>query len=532
MITTKQKKKQKQKEERANLLQSSPVSIRRNEDEEPVPTTYGQVMIAAQNLLEAGNDAAAVYFLRQLSSRFRKEPQPLIGLLNAYMIPRRFDDAVLIAQKLLKRFPANASALVQVAMLYHLIEQPEQAITFAKRAQRLQPKNTQALETLAIIFQSTGDNKKAIDYYDRAVEIEPRNVMLLFGKSRAINAPAPQEFILHVESLLHSSGLTDQQKGLLHFSLAWLYEKIDADVHFHHLKMANSFVAIDRHYPEGKAEALFEENVARFSKGSIADLQQYGNHSVNPIFISSLPRSGSTLLENMLGAHTETYRVGESGAIENALNLSGFDVSQFQAAASPGCLGGYPETIAAVGQHFLESRMIAEAGDRKIVDKSISNYNFVGAILMAFPNAKIINLRRHPLDIIYSCYQQHFASGHNYTYSLKALAEMYAVYVRQMAFWEELFPDSIFNLSYEQLVSDPAATLKELLEFCDLPWQPDCLDYHSSLGTITTASDQQVRKRLYRSSVHKWQRVEVHLQPVIDLLGELADYDPGQNTKN
>jgi tetratricopeptide (TPR) repeat protein len=407
-----------------------------------------------------------------------------------------------------------------------LMEQPKKAIELSQRAQRLQPKNIQALETLAIVYQSMGDKQKAIHYYDKAVEIEPRNVMLLFGKSRAINAPAPREYIVHVESVLRSPDLTDQQKGLLHFSLAWLYEKSDADVHFRHLKRANAFIAVQRQYSEGEAESLFEQNIARFSKASISALQQYGNHSVNPIFIAALPRSGSTLLENMLGAHTEAYRVGESGAMENALNMSGFDLGQFGTAASPDSPGRYPDKIAAVAQYFLESRMIADAGHLRIVDKSISNYSFVGAILMVFPNAKIINLRRHPLDIIYSCYQQHFASGHNYTYSLSALAEIYAVYVRQMAFWEELFPHSIFSLSYENLVSDPAATLKELLEFCDLPWQSDCLDYHSSLGTITTASDQQVRKKLYRSSVQKWQRVESHLQPVVDLLGELADYDP------
>jgi tetratricopeptide (TPR) repeat protein len=513
------------KKNKMEKLRRRSVSICRRPGEKALRVTYGEAIDDAQKLLNVGNHQAAAYRLQQLAGKFKKESQPLLRLLVAYMNYRRFDEAIPVADKLLECFPNDAAVLIQVAMLHHLIEQPEKALLLAERASKLRPRNTQAIEMIAIIYQSLGDEEKVAHFYDKAVRFEPQNPGLLFGKSRVVKSTASAGFVRHLESIKKKQKLTDQERAMVCFSLAWVYEKTDCDAHFRNLEEANALVYSTSLGGVEAMEGVLKKNRAIFSQGNYERFGKHGNAEYSPIFIASLPRSGTTLLETMLGAHSRMKRVGESGAMENALNLTKFPVTPFaEGITSFDSIRDYGGAIARVQNHYMESRVICDASDRVIIDKSISNYYLVGLILMVFPNAKIIDLKRHPLDIVYSCYQQYFSIGHHYAYSLESLANLYKIYSSHMVLWKEKFGENIYTVYYEDLVLNQEQTLRSALKFCGLPWEEQCKNYHATVGTVTTSSDQQVRQPLYQTSVNKWMRVRNHLDPALKILGDLVEY--------
>ncbi|MEH6593407.1 MAG: sulfotransferase [Halioglobus sp.] len=490
----------------------------------PSRVTYEQALGASSKFLDSGNFQSAEYILGQLAEQYSADSEPLLRLLKLYTHSRQFDDALPVAERLLALFPVNVSVLAQVAMGFHVMEKPREALTLGERALALQPGNPQVLQTLAVASQSLGDSKQAVHYYDEALKVVPNNATLLNAKARSIGRHATRDFINHLESICTQSNTLDNDKALLYFALAWCYERSDMEAHFRNLDAANSLIQPSRPWHEGPYKTVLERSRRLFTKETVAQFRKYGDDSVSPVFIAALPRSGTTLLENMLGAHSATYQVGESAAMDNALLKTQFRANPMNSDTLFSELTDYRGDIGRVAEEFLVSSIIAPGKMHQIIDKTISNFYQVGMILMVFPQAKIIALRREPLDIIYSCYQQHFASGNNFIYSLTNLAKMYKLYVQFMSLWTELFPNNIHTLRYEDLVTDQERALRSTLEFCELPWEAECLNYHASLGSITTSSDHQVRQPLYQTSVDKWQSVETYLQEAIKELGETGSY--------
>jgi len=245
--------------------------------------------------------------------------------------------------------------------------------------------------------------------------------------------------------------------------------------------------------------------------------------SRTPIVIVSMPRSGSSLLESILGAHSKIHNCGESGAMNQAVTAMAQriqDNEKYWCWNDGQDFAQYFEEIDKKVMSVIDS---IQEGYTYFTEKSINNYLYVPIYLLCYPNARIIHCRRHPLDVCLSNYQIYFANGQASSYDLKHMAELYKRHIDLMDLWSSLFPGRIMSLEYEKLVADQEITTRKMIEFVGLEWEESCLNFQNSVGTVNTASAYQVRDGLNTNSVHRWKRYTAHLKPAADALGLQLD---------
>ena len=268
-----------------------------------------------------------------------------------------------------------------------------------------------------------------------------------------------------------------------------------------------------RHYAEGNALRredepfdieVFERRCARirafFNGDFFAAHRGSGNPSSAPIFIVGLPRSGSTLLEQILASHSQVEGTME---LPNILNM----VAQFDD-LSPS-RDGYPEAVgqaspaqlAALGRRYLEETAPLRSGRAHFTDKLPNNFSHIGLITAILPGAIVIDARRHPMDACFSTFKQHFAEGQTFSYDLTDLGRYYRCYLSLMDHWDAVLPGRVLRVQYEDVVREPEANIRRLLMHCGLTFEPACLNFHATRRAVRTASAEQVRQPLYRSGV-------------------------------
>jgi tetratricopeptide (TPR) repeat protein len=256
-----------------------------------------------------------------------------------------------------------------------------------------------------------------------------------------------------------------------------------------------------------------------------------------PIFIIGMPRSGTSLLEQILASHPEVFGAGELStfrdmvrntyegpgktAPEGPLRIIDTDPSIHHQCMIPSSWPGTTsDQLSAIGRGYLDYVDEVSAGSPRVTDKMPYNYYLVPIIRKVFPNAKIIHACRHPLDTCLSCYFQNFTAGSQYAFELTDLGEFYRAYLRLMRYWRDTLDVSLFEIDYEELVLNPETHVQRLLDYCDLPWDPACLNFHRSKRIVSTASYQQVRRPMYSSSVGRWKNYEAQLAPLIEVLSD------------
>jgi len=248
---------------------------------------------------------------------------------------------------------------------------------------------------------------------------------------------------------------------------------------------------------------------AHYSPERLRQRERAGLSTPAPIFIVGMPRSGSTLIEQILSSHRQVTALGETAALPPMLE-SGFPATQ-------------PETRALARRYLDAMRARGWRGAGRFVDKTLENYLHVGAIALMFPKAVILHSVRDPLDTCLSCYRQLFASGAETLYDLADIGAEYVTYRRLMAHWRDLLPGRVVDVDHEALVADPEARIRQLVtEACGLPWDDACLRFHEAAGPVRTASSVQVRQPIFTTSLARWRRYAAELGPLIAALGPYA----------
>jgi hypothetical protein len=268
---------------------------------------------------------------------------------------------------------------------------------------------------------------------------------------------------------------------------------------------------------------VFERRCARirafYDAGFFAAHRGSGSQSPAPIFIVGLPRSGSTLLEQILASHSQVEGTME---LPNILNM----VAQFDDLASN--RDGYPETVgqatfaqfAALGCRYLEETAPLRSGRAHFTDKLPNNFSHIGLITAILPRATVIDARRHPMDACFSTFKQHFAEGQTFSYDLTDLGRYYRCYLSLMDHWDAVLPGRVLRVQYEELVREPEANIRRLLTHCGLDFEPACLNFHATRRAVRTASAEQVRQPLYSSGVGYWRHFARELEPLRHALGD------------
>ena len=318
-----------------------------------------------------------------------------------------------------------------------------------------------------------------------------------------------------MESMYAESAVDSLDRMQLSYALSKAYGDLaEYSKSFSYLEDGNSIRAKELNYSVDNDRILFSKIKEIFAtRNQDLDYIPDDNKTIGHIFIVGMPRSGTSLVEQILATHADVYGAGEletlgriarpiiSRLVDNdVIKLSEYDVSMIH--------NGYINDIG-----------LLNINENIVSDKMPLNFQWIGFILLAFPTAKIINLNRDPMATCWSIYKHFFSSnGNGYAYDMYDLSEFYKLYVDLMSFWRDRFSNSIYDISYEKLTINQEEETRKLLKFCGLKWDKRCLDFHKTKRVVKTASSTQVRKKMYKGSSEAWKKYERYLQPLIDAL--------------
>ena len=321
-----------------------------------------------------------------------------------------------------------------------------------------------------------------------------------------------------------ADGLSKTDRMQLDFGLGKAYADLeDHDRSFRHLLAGNAAKRSTIAYDEQATFALFDRIEALFTRELIEAKSGSGDPSPLPIFVIGMPRSGTTLIEQIIASHPVVYGAGELQTFNDViLTVRGPDGNSLP----------YPDFVSAldagplqqIGARYLAlvralSAKHGHAGAERITDKMPSNYYFAGLIQLALPNAKIIHTIRDPVDTCISCFSKLFSAEQNHTYDLGELGRYYKRYERLMAHWRTVLPPGrILDVRYEDVVADVEQQARRIIAYCGLPWTDRCLSFHKTDRPVRTASATQVRQPIYKSAVGRWRVYEQHVGPLLDAL--------------
>jgi tetratricopeptide (TPR) repeat protein len=380
--------------------------------------------------------------------------------------------------------------------------------------------------TLGKMYIPLGRLDEARGELETAIDLNPREAAYYFAlclPELKTFSPADR-YLAAMEGLGAAiSSLPIAAQTLLCFALARAYGDLARyDVSFEYLARGNLLKRRQVTFDETLVRDMFERTRATFSRELLETGAAAGYRSSVPVFIVGMPRSGSSLIEQILASHPEVHGAGEmNDIIRLAVGLrtgpDGFPES-FRAASG--------EHLCQIGESYVSGVRQRAPGAARITDKAAAHFLQLGAIAMALPEAHIIHVTRSPLDTCFSCYAALFNDGQEFTYDLAELGRHYRRCAELMAHWRAVLPaDRFLEISYEAVVADLETEARRMIEFCGLPWDPRCLAFHQSSRPVFTSSAAQVRRPIYRTAQGRWRRYREHLGPLIAALGDLAELD-------
>jgi tetratricopeptide (TPR) repeat protein len=443
------------------------------------------------------------------------------NLANILVDQNKLDDAITHYRRALAINPDSAEAHYNLANVLRDQDKPDDAIAHCRRALAISPDSAEAHYSLGSIFKIEGKLEAALTHYGRAIAIRPDYAEVHFSRAELKTFHRGDDDLAALERLADRNNLSAAKAPYIHFALAKaLEDTAEYGRAFEHLRKGNAAKRRQVNYDERSVSGFFQRISTVFDRRLFDRFQGAGDPAPAPVFVLGMPRSGSSLIEQILASHPQIHGSGELKDLEtaasNILNACGRPTE-------------YPKnipsldsnTLQRIGQAYL-ARLPAPAGKVRIIDKLPGNFFHIGLIRLVLPNARIIHTMRHPMDTCMSCYSKLFTSGQYFSYELAELGRFYRRYSALMSHWRSVLPpDAILDVSYEDVVDDLEGQARRLIDYCGLPWDDRCLAFHRTSRPVKTASAVQVRKPLFRSSLQRWRRHEAQLAPLLRELGEL-----------
>jgi tetratricopeptide (TPR) repeat protein len=441
---------------------------------------------------------------------------------------QRYDDAARQAQAILARFPDNVSALACHAMAQWKNGAPiEDSIAQMQRAVALAPLVASLRHNLATLLASRGDFEFAAEQFRDALRIKPDDTMAFYGLTQNFRFNQSEPLIDDMIALHRRPDLPDRASEFLAFGLAKVFDDLGVPERaMAYALEANRLGA--RPWDIAGEAAQFEqlEELARLD--AFRRARPSGHPSRAPLFIVGMPRSGTTLVEAILSRHPEVLTHGEASGLpvveERALRR--LTPSHRRIGRHELILGLDRDWLTARAEEVLQRAMAGATPKPSIVtDKLPENAVRLGLVARLFPNARVVHVRRHPLDVGVSNFFQRFSHGQGYSTRLEWTGIRTRQIAESMAIWKRAVDLPILDLSYERLVEDPEGQVRRLLDFAGLEWTPDVLEPRRTARAVLTASQWQVRQPIYRGSVARWKRYERWLGPMLEAMGGFAWID-------
>jgi tetratricopeptide (TPR) repeat protein len=519
----------------------------------------GRLAEAGEHLRE-GRTRECERICRELLSRQPDEVNALRLLAKVAGETERWGKAEALLRRVLALAPGFHEARLDLARVYKQQDRIEDAVSCAAEAADLSPRNSNAHYVHASMLAIAGRSAEALEAYRQALNVNSRHTAAWVGMGHLLKTLGQQE-----EGIAAYRKAIEQRPNFaeVYWSLANLKtfrftpeevtemqrrlneEELDEDARVHFLftlgkamEDRKEYARAFEYYAEAcnmqrmrisydpvDTEVVNERIRAAFTASFIAEQEGQGCPDPAPIFIVGLPRSGSTLIEQILASHSQAEGTAELP-----------DVGRVIGSLPARCEGEkYPEGLRLLdatdwrelGESYLELTRRHRRGLPYFTDKMPNNFPSIGLIHLMLPNAKIIDARRHPLDSCFGSFKQHFAHGQTFSYDLLELGEYFLEYRRMMRHWNEVLPGRVLEIRYEDMVRDQEGQTRRLLEYCGLPWEDACLRFYETERAVRTASSEQVRQPIYSSSVNHWRHFREELAPLIEVLGdELEGWDP------
>ncbi len=437
------------------------------------------------------------------------------GLGMAYANLRQWDEAVVCFHKVAQDDPKNAEAQNNLGNALKAKGLIEEAIECYKKAVTSNPSYAEAHKNLGVAFEHSGRLGEAVERYRKAIDVRPGYGEAYRHLSSAIRHSVYDDEIQSMEQLYADAAIQEEQRMHLCFALGKAYEDLEEyDKSFDFIAEANRIKRATYNYSTSQTEELFKHIKNRFSTDFVSDCQDMGVDDATPIFILGMPRSGTTLVEQIVASHPRVFGAGElgyMGEMANALCPQGevFPTLPLDLDAT---------SLHRFGADYVKKMREHSAEATYITDKMPHNFLYIGLIRIALPKAKIIHCIRSPIDTCLSIYKNYFADAHRYAYDLKELGEYYTLYVDLMRHWQQIFPGFIYDVCYEELIADQEGQTRSLLEYCGLPWDEACLSFYRAERSVQTASSCQVRQPIYSRSVRLSERYGDRLAVLKDML--------------
>ncbi len=426
------------------------------------------------------------------------------NLGTAFLAQDRIDEAVAHYERALVLKADHASAHNNLGNALMRQDKIDDALAHYERALVLKPDYANAHNNLGNVLKEQGHFDDAMAHYGRAIALDPDYAEAHLNRADIKSFQPGDAELGMLEALAARDDLSADQALYIHFALAKALDDIkDYGRPFEHLRRGNALKRARIHYDERGTLQLFERISSIFDRGLFDRFQGQGDPSSIPVFVVGMPRSGSTLIQQILASHPQIHAAGELTILEK----SPMDITAFRQ----------------LGQWYLSRLPKVPDEKTRIVDKLPGNFLRIGLIRLMLPNARIIHSMRDPVDTCLSCYSKLFNTGLPFTYDLGELGRYYRAYSELMAHWRSVLPPgAMLEVSYEDVVDDLEGQARRLIDYCGLPWDHRCIDFHRSRHPVRTASAVQVRQPLFRGSVQRWRHYAAGLAPLLDELAKIG----------
>ena len=435
----------------------------------------------------------------------------------------RYEYAVEVFQRAFQLSPTCQIALLGIGDAYLTLNQAARAIEWFQKAIELSAQSSFAKIKKGRALQQLGRHSEAVMLYQDMIQQAPNDLPAYLELANAIKlSDGDIVLVKQVESLIEKENLSTNERVIALFALGKMYDDIGlVDKAFHAFQCGNQIQdeLLEAYIPENYHKEITAA-ISIFNMDFFTDHIGIGCESDQPVFIVGLPRSGTTLTEQILASHPEVIGAGEVPFWHVATVALPIELDT--KSPYPECAGLLNKDAATrIAQAYL-NKLAQFAGNpeaERIIDKFPQNYLFLGLIATIFPKAKIIHIKRDAMDVCFSLYCQLFEAGHNYAYDLGKIGHQYKEYERIMQHWREVLPIKMLEISYENLVSDQERVTRQMIDYIGLSWNERCLEPEKSENIIRTASIWQARQPVYKTSVARWKKYEKYLGSLKEELG-------------
>ena len=435
---------------------------------------------------------------------------------------QKFSKAMIQAEYLCKTFPKSLSYKAQMAIEIMQNGDYEKAIEIFDSILKKAPNDPNTLTSKGHALKTFGNNIDAIKSYKLAHKAKPDHGEAYFSLANLKTYSFKTSEIALMKNQLENVNLLSKDRVYFHFALAYALEKEgEYEEAFSHLEKGNEIKKINNRYSIKGMKDEIHSQIQICDSNFFSSHGEGGLNKNDPIFILGLPRSGSTLIEQILASHSQIDGTLElPNILSMAHGLRGHDRLSNE--------GKYPSVLKSLtkdqrkemGLEYITDTFIHRDKAPRFTDKMPNNFRHIGLIHLILPNAKIIDARRYPLDCCFSIYKQLFAQGQEFSYGLEEIGNYYRNYIDLMDHWNRVLPGKILKVNNEDIINDLEGQVKRIIDYLELPFEKECISFYNTKRSVRTASSEQVRKPINKDGVERWKPYSKKLKPLVDYLGE------------